>query len=191
MNNKEALLFFPLKENDDIEELYEDLLFEYKQFFITKFPLKKVFEAKEKKMIQMQTAYSFLGGKHSEDLEERNDKSYHFPTEIKECFINYQQERNILKNNILRATSAFEICEQIKLLINLQNSYSEKWTVVSNLPDIDIQISIEPDPMSLLKAINEFNLNGGTTFEELNSKGNIAPDLLLKEAKRLYLSTKY
>ena len=61
---------------------------------------------------------------------------------------------------------------------------------MTDLPDTEIQISNEPDPMSLLSAINEFNTKGGTTFDDINSMRNICPNLLLIEAKRLSLSTK-
>jgi hypothetical protein len=191
MTNKEALLFFPLNNEDEIEDLYEELLFEYKQFFINKFPLKKVFEAKEKKMLQMQKAYIHLGGEHSVFLSDFIVTNYNFPFSIKESFQLYQKERNILKNNILKSISTIELSFFIHKLLNLQESYTKKWLIVSNLPDTEIQISNEPDPMSLLLAINEFNSKGGITFDELNSKRNILPDLILNEAKRLSLSTKY
>jgi hypothetical protein len=191
MTQKEALLFFPLTNEAEIEDLYEDLLFEYKQFFINKFPLKKVFEAKEKKMLQMQKAYILLGGKNSAFLSNFIDTNYNFPFSIKESFQLYQKERNILKNNILKSISTIELSFFIHKLLNLQESYTEKWLIVSNLPDTEIQITNEPDPMSLLNAINEFNSKGGITFDELNSKRNILPDLILNEAKRLSLSIKY
>ena len=92
MTNKEALLFFPLTKESEIEDLYEELLFEYKQFFINKFPLKKVFEAKEKKMLQMQKAYIHLGGKYSSFLSNSIVTNYNFPFSIKETFQLYQKE---------------------------------------------------------------------------------------------------
>ncbi len=190
MTNKEALLFFPLPKDEDIEDFYEELLFEYKQFFISKFPINKVFIAKEKKMLQMHEAYEFLGG-------EQNDREFlnyeiplNLPSSIKECFEVYQQNRNLLKNKILKSSSYFEITSLINSLLELQRIYSLKWTIVSHLPDTEIQISNEPDPMALLLAIKEFNSKGGITFDDLNTKRNISPDLLLNEAKRLSLSTK-
>ena len=190
MTQKEALLFFPHTNEVEIEDLYEELLFEYKQFFINKFPLKKVFEAKEKKMLQMQKAYIHLGGKHSVCFSKSIVNNYNFPLSIKESFQLYQKERNILKNNILKSISTIELSFFINKLFNLQESYTKKWLIVSNLPDTEIQITNEPDPMSLLNAINEFNSKGGITFDDLNTKRNISPYLLLNEAKRLSLSTK-
>lgn len=190
MTNKEALLFFPLPKDEDIEDFYEELLFEYKQFFISKFPINKVFIAKEKKMLQMQEAYEFLGGKQNGRDFFNYEIPLNLPSSIKECFEVYQQNRNLLKSKILKATSSYEITSFINSLLELQNIYSSKWSNVSHLPDTEIQISNESDPMALLLAIKEFNSKGGITFDDLNTKRNISPDLLLNEAKRLSLSTK-
>ena len=190
MNQKEALLFFPLKNEDEIEDLYEELLFEYKQFFITKFPIKKVFSAKQKKMLQMHDAYLLLGGNSSTLHLSDSNKEINFSNTIRECFQNYQSERNSLKNNILKSSNCNEISFFLDKLFLLQENYTLNWLKVTDLPDTEIQISNEPDPMSLLSAINEFNTKGGTTFDEINSMRNICPNLLLIEAKRLSLSTK-
>ena len=190
MNQKEALLFFPLKNEDEIEDLYEELLFEYKQFFITKFPIKKIFSAKQKKMLQMHDAYLLLGGKSSNLHLSDSSKKIDFSNAIRECFQNYQSERNSLKNNILKSSNCNEIRYFLDKLFLLQENYTLNWLKVTDLPDTEIQISNEPDPMSLLNAINEFNSKGGITFDDMNSKRNISPNLLLIEAKRLSLSTK-
>ena len=65
MTKKEAFLFFPHTDQDDLYDLYEERLFEYKTFFITKFPIEKVYKAKEKKLLQMHEAFTVLSGKEA------------------------------------------------------------------------------------------------------------------------------
>ena len=61
MTKNEALLFFPLNGEVEIIDLYEEYLFEYKTYFLTKYPIEKVFSAKAKKMNQMHNAFILLG----------------------------------------------------------------------------------------------------------------------------------
>ena len=190
MTKKEALLFFPLPQDEDIEDFYEELLFEYKQFFISKFPINKVFIAKEKKMLQMHEAYLLLGGEKKYRDFLNFEIPITLPPTIKECFEIYQQNRNLLKSKILKASTFYEITSFINCLLELQHIYNSKWINVSHLPDTEIQISNEPDPMTLILAIKDFNSKGGITFDDLNALRNISPNLLLNEAKRLSLSTK-
>jgi hypothetical protein len=53
-------------------------------------------------------------------------------------------------------------------------------------------VSKEPDPMEVLKAIREYNENGGFTFEDLMFDKNNPPEVLIKERNRLsLLATKF
>ena len=190
MTKKEAFLFFPFEEDDDLDDLYEERLFEFKQFFITKFPLEKVFFAKEKKMLQMHLAFIYLSESTEKSPIQRELPTISFSTNIKESFQLYQQHRSTLKNNILQSSNSNEVSFQIHQLLELQKKYNEIWTMVSILPESEIPLSVEPDPMAFLNVIHEFNQLGGYTFEDLNTMRNISPELLLNEAKRLSLCFK-
>ena len=186
MTKNEALLFFPLKSEDEIIDLYEEYLFEYKNYFLSKYPIQKVFRAKAKKMNQMHEAFILLGGEINTSttfpyLE------YQQKENILECFNYYQKLKINLKSRLNKCNSAIEINNCIHQLIQLEKEYAENWSVLKNLPDNEVIISKEPDPMSILKAIKEFNKLGGNTFNDLNSMKNISPDLLINEAKRLSL----
>ena len=189
MNKNEALLFFPVTEGENIIDLYEEYLFEYKTYFLTKYPIEKVFRAKAKKMNQMHDAFVLLGGKIN--------KSTSFPSleykqkeNILECFNYYQTFKNNLKSTLNNCNNAIDINSLLQLLLQLEKAYAENWSISTNLTDIEVIISKEPDPMSLLKAIREFNALGGNTFKDLNTMKNISPDLLINEAKRLSLCRK-
>lgn len=190
MNKNEALLFFPFNEEDDLLDIYEERLFEYKQFFISKFPISKVFLAKEKKMLQMHESFLVLGGKINSNKNNYYFDTYTFSDSILETFNTYQNHRNDLKNFISQSTSALEISLLIHKLLELQSIYSDKWMNIEALPEKEIAISTESDPMTLLNYILEFNKLGGILFSDLNTKRNILPEILLNEAKRLSLCRK-
>ena len=187
MTSKEAILFFPLEKGDDINDVFEDQLFEYKQFFISKFPIGKVFISKLIKMNQMYEAFIMLGGKEKNKDFAQNYIQPTFTNNIKQTFHEYQQIRNLIKSNILRAESPIEIEFIVHYLLEIQKKYSLKWNSVNIICEEEVIISKEPDPMLLLAAIDEFNQLGGFTFDDINLKRNILPKALLLESKRLSL----
>lgn len=190
MTVKEALLFFPHNQEDDLLDLYEERLFEYKQFFISKPPIEKVFLAKEKKMMQMHDAFILFQGDEINKIEEIQKNTYAFSENILESFNYYQRIKNQIKNAITNSKSAIELSIYSMELIFIHYSYSEKWIILDDLNKQNILISIEPDPMYILKSILEFNSKGGFLFEDLNTKRNILPEMLINEAKRLSLCRK-
>ncbi len=190
MTVKEALLFFPHNQEDDLLDLYEERLFEYKQFFISKPPIEKVFLAKEKKMMQMHDAFILFQGDEINKIEEIKKNTYAFSENILESFNYYQRIKNQIKNAITNSKSAIELSIYSMELIFIHYSYSEKWIILDDLNKQNILISIEPDPMNILKSILEFNSKGGFLFEDLNTKRNILPEMLINEAKRLSLCRK-
>lgn len=191
MTQKEALLFFPFEEGEDLHDLYEERLFEFNQFFISKTPIRKVFHAKGKKMMQMHEAFEVLGGRIVPIHFQKQDFSDFNSIEIiLETYNNYQNCKNQIKNKLTKSVSAIETSYWMQQLIELEMMYSEKWFVSEMEESSQTLISKEPDPMSILSAIKEFNSNGGFTFADLVNKRNILPELLLNEMKRLSLYRK-
>jgi hypothetical protein len=190
MTKEEAFLFFPHEEDDDIGNLYEQRVFEYKQFFLSSTPFRIVFLAKEKKMKQMHTAYLFFSGQSETQETKAINAVYNFSDSILETFNNYQQNLNLLKNKISQSTTVPELSALINELLQLRSSYYQNWTIEEDFIEKEIAITKEIDPMELLLAIQEFNKIGGFTFDDLNSKRNISPILLINEAKRLSLCRK-
>jgi len=190
MTKEEAFLFFPHSEDEDIEDLYEQRVFEYKQFFLSSPPFHKVFLAKEKKMKQMHSSYLFFSGQLEIHQTKSIDLKHSISDSILETFNYYQQNLNLLKNKISQSNTVPELSALIDKLLQLRSSYYQNWTIEEDVIETEIIISKEIDPMQLLVAIQEFNKLGGFTFDDLNSKRNISPILLINEAKRLSLCRK-
>ena len=187
MTENELKIFFPFNENDDLDDLFEERLFEFKQFFIQKTIIPKVFEAKIEKLLKIDKAYNIL----KNNLKEQFSTSFKIenPFEIEQniltVFNRYQIQKNEIKTQLQQSQSTVELIQYVHTLILLTKFYLDKWVDVPTHKEI--VVSKEPDPMELLKAIKEFNLKGGVNFVDISEKINICPDILIFESKRLSL----
>ncbi len=187
MTENELKIFFPFNENDDLDDLFEERLFEFKQFFIQKTIIPKVFEAKIEKLLKIDKAYNIL----KNNLKEQFSTSFKIenPFEIEQniltVFNRYQIQKNEIKTQLQQSQSTVELIQYVRTLILLTKFYLDKWVDVPTHKEI--VVSKEPDPMELLKAIKEFNLKGGVNFVDISEKINICPDILIFESKRLSL----
>lgn len=194
MTIEEAKLFFPFEEEDDLEDLYEERLFEYKQFFLSKALLKKVFSAKIKKMLKMHQAYELLVG---ESLSHKKiDFAIQFTnSDLVAVFSEFQAQKNKLKLFIQQANSAVEIEQVLELYFQLQEAYIQQWPLLEVSDDESIQVSVEPDDMELLKALKEVSKSGAINILDIvnfNSQTveNNSMNMIVMEAKRLSLLRK-
>ena len=186
MNNSEIQLYFPHSEQDDINDLYEERLFEFKQFFISKTIISKVFSAKIEKLKKFEKAYLSLTKSCNETCNSLNVVSNKFKSnEILTVFNDYQIVKNEFKTGILNAKNSDEIIQIIYNLLESNSSYLLKWP--DTLVEDDIIISKEPNPMDILSAIIDFNKKGGKEFSDIISLKNICPKIIQIESKRLSL----
>ena len=184
MTESEARLFFPFEEGDDLEDLYDERLFEYKQFFLTKAVVGRVFRAKIDKLLKFEKAYSVVSGTELPTIPEQII-SVHFPTIVSEAFAQFEQVKGDIRQKISRARNSTELVPHVEQLIQVVRNYYQAWHSEKDL-EIEIDsISKEPDSMELLRAIKAFESEGGKTFNDiLEQKGN---EDLQKEMKRVSL----
>jgi hypothetical protein len=187
MTENELKIFFPFNENDDLDDLFEERLFEFKQFFIQKTIIPKVFEAKINKLLKIEQAYNIIKNNHQQkfSITIKVENSFDIEQNILTVFNRYQIQKNDIKSKLQQSQSTVEIIQNVRALILLNKFYLDKWVDVPT--DNEIVISRETDPMELLKAIKEFNLKGGVNFVDISEKINICPDILIFESKRLSL----
>jgi len=188
MTLQEAKLFFPFEEADDLDDLYAERLFEYKQFFISKTPIRKVFESKLVKLKQMHDAYCLLTNMPIVEVENKQYNVVQFSDEIKSAFSEWERLKSQVKQELTIANHALQLIQTISWYLSIVDTYRLKW-YTEELIEVEIdQLSKDPDPMEILQAINDFEQSGGKTFEDiLKMRSNI---YLLKEMKRLSLLVK-
>ncbi|MBI1837249.1 MAG: hypothetical protein HYR91_08300 [Flavobacteriia bacterium] len=195
MTKEEAYLFFSFTDEDELEEVYEQQLFDYKQFFISKNPIRKVFRAKVQKMKKMHEAYLLLEGEEANEGDfEKISFSFESKT-IEDTFNHAHFVRNQFKQKIQFAKSARELEFIISNYIEFQTKYLQSWIEIDLENDETVLVSKEPDVMGLLKAIRSCKEIGIRTFVDLKEKAeekneNIFLKMLLMEAKRLSLLRK-
>lgn len=184
MTEAEARLFFPFEEGDDLEDLYDERLFEYKQFFLTKAVVGRVFRAKLDKLLKFELAYSVVSQTELTVNPEQH-ASFRFPNSVSEAFAQFEQTKGEIRQKISQARNSKELIPHVEQLIQLVRSYYQAWQL-NAVVEIEIDsISKEPDSMEILRAIKAFELAGGKTFSDiLEQKGN---EELQKEMKRVSL----
>ena len=188
MKEKEIQLYFPHTKDDNIDDIYDEKLFEFKQFFLNKPTIPKVFKAKIEKIKKFETAFRELKKQTNKLTENKHSNYSQLKTEgvnILETFNNYQKTKNKFKLLILNANNSTALIEVIENLMEITFDYLHKWPYIKN--EEKIILSKEPNPMDILSSIKEFNLKGGFEFADIIKLQNKCPKLLQLESKRLSL----
>lgn len=185
MTPAEAWQFFKVNDRDEMEEIYEEQLFEFKQFFLSKVPVQKLFNGRLSKLKKLQDAYEALEG----EIQPQPVHEITFDilsNNIHEVFLGFQKSRNDLKQKIANETSALNLEKYIRRMLALEKEYATFWKMDSD-DEGDIIISKEPDPMYLLENIKSYQQKDGFTFIQLKNLENNPPEILVQEMKRLSL----
>jgi hypothetical protein len=188
MTIEEAKLFFPYSENDDLFDLYDERLFEYKQFFLSKTPIRKVFEAKLEKLTQMNQAYEMITGNQDVLSDAEPNETIDFSDTIRIAFNQWEELKGKSKQLIMHSKNAFSLRENVLYYLNVVDEYRLKWYTGIDIDSEIPQLSKEEDPMDVLAEIKSFEQEGGVYFEDILKLGTNS--FLLKEMKRLSLLVK-
>lgn len=184
MTEAEARIFLGYEPEDELEDVIEDKLFEFKQFFLSKPIIWSTFKARLEKLAKIKEAIACFG-------ELGNQPSNNLPifqrTEnMLEAFQSFQQVRNACFLAINRATT----CEELEIIIDSllisHTTYASLWPDVAFVSSTVI-LSKEPDPMDLLSGIKSVNLSGIVTFADLAEKLTDQSACVAEESKRLFM----
>lgn len=182
MTIEEAQIHFKYNDLHDLDDQFESQLFEYKQFFTSKPPVRKVFQAKLKKLDQMHLAYQILGGKL--ELSTYNPLIINFDKDLVTAFQSYYKVRGELKQRIMQASDVADLRKMILHLLTETKLYASVWQF--NHEDYDgILVSSESDEMLIYKELCEFESENPVTIEAINKLD--CENVLVRESKRLSL----
>lgn len=155
MTKEEAIIYLPIDEDDDLQDLYDEKLFELKQFFLNRFPMSKLIHSRLKKFEKVEEAFVSLGGLVP-DLEEEAALDVHSFSSLKEVFAWYNREKNRIRLRLSSAESVSQVRMVLSNYIQLTKHYAEHWKVPIQKDDKEIvKIAVEPNPMDLQEALNE------------------------------------
>lgn len=184
MTEAEARIFLGYEPEDELEDVIEDKLFEFKQFFLSKPIIWSTFKARLEKLAKIKEAIACFG-------EAGNQPSVNLavfqPTEnILEAFQSFQQIRNTCFLAINRATTCQELEIIIDSLLTSHTTYASLWPDVAFVSS-SVILSKEPDPMDLLSGIKSVNLSGIVTFTDSAEKLTDQSACVVEESKRLFM----
>jgi len=184
MTEAEARIFLGYEPEDDLEDVIEDKLFEFKQFFLSKPIIWSTFNARLEKLSKVKAAIACLGG--SEKISSVNLPVFQSTELILDAFQGFQEVRNACFLAINRASTCDELETIIDSLLTSHISYTSLWPDIAFVPSTVI-LSKEPDPMDLLSGIKSVNLSGIVTFADLAEKLTDQSTCVAEESKRLFM----
>ena len=186
MTQEEAVIYLPIDEENDLQDLYDEKLFELKQFFLNRFPMSKLINARLTKFQNVEEAFTVLGGTvEVGGLEMSNIDLPEFNS-IHDLYIWFNQEKNSLRLRLSSAQSYNQVRYVLDEYLRITVHYSKYWRIPVDEKDMGmIKIGVEPNPMDIQSALTEIS-----TIEKLDAKHILTlPDenSLKSEAKRLSL----
>jgi hypothetical protein len=185
MTEAEALVFLGAGAEDDLEDAFDEQLFQFRQFFTSKPIIGKTFRNRLEKLEHLDQAAKVLGLK-SKPFSEAVLKQFDLNGTILHDFLNYQDLKSDWMLKMHRAEGAEEMKELTLLMLEVEFTYTGMWKDVQLNTDAVI-LSREPDPMALLSDIRHAEEAGIVTFSDLAGDLTDRFEQLKKESKRMFL----
>jgi len=185
MTEQEAKLVLVSNEENSIEDVFEDELFQLKQSFLSSLPTSKLFKSKFKKITRLSDAYSALGGAQQSIIEVEQVPFDYSSNSVREVLTSFQENDSKIKLLLLSSSSTSAVIDLGAQLVGNYKAFASKWRLTTLPIEQEVRMSDIPDPMTLIQAVNEFNESGKQSFYEIKTLKN--DNLLKKEAIRLTL----
>lgn len=178
--------FFKTSDIEEIEELYEQEIFELKQFFLSRAPIAKLFKGRLNKLKKLQDAFELV-----DSSQVKRDFKFDFPKENDNLLNSYkafQESKNKIRLQISNELNGSNIFQLVEILVNLEKHNAKHWSVNDDFEeDESVIVSKEPNPIDILNGIYAYQQLEGETFHQLKRNENNPPNVLIQEMKRLSL----
>ena len=184
MTINEARIFLNADAFDDLEDAYEQLLFDQKQYFLLKPCIPKVFESKIEKLNRYQKAAEVLG-LETENTEGINQQIQLAEISILDFYRSYIDQLNGIRKMISQATCFSKLKELAAYRLNLFREYASKWPLFEAFKEGQL-LSSEPEPVAFFQDLKQLESDGISTFASLVESGETVGILVKKESTRLY-----
>ena len=181
-----AQRYFKTSDIEEIEELYEQEIFELKQFFLSRAPIAKLFKSRLNKLKKLQEAFECI-----DSSQIKQDFEFYFPEmndNLLDSYKAFQETKNKIRLQISNELNGSNIIQLVEILINSEKHNAEHWLCLEVFDeDESVIVSKEPNPIDIQNGIHEYQQTGGKTFEQLKRNENNPPNVLVQEMKRLSL----
>ena len=184
--NEAARNYFKTSDQSEIEEIYEQEIFELKQFFLSRAPIAKLFKGRIAKLNKLQEVFDEINSNQI-----KADFEISFPENsiyLLDSFTNFQAVKNKIRLLISNELNGYNLLLLVQKLIDLEKEHAKEWSFTDEIElDETVVVSKEPNPIDILNAINEYQQKGNETLKELKRNENNPPNVLIQEMKRLSL----
>jgi len=193
MTREEAFYILGVTEEDEVEDAFDDLVFNINQFFVSKVPFTKLFNAKLDRLRRFFEAKEVFVPQLSEHVLEF-DYSIELPGELKrveKIFSLFGRNEMEIKLLLVKSKTIDEYTFYVTKLIENYKQNADCWKagIDSSIDVGNVKMSVEPDVMKVYEEIKRFNSKGLSIFSEINQLEN--DNLLKQEAIRLSLWSKF
>lgn len=187
MTKQEALSLLSIEFSDtsSLQECYESLLFDSKQFFSRQAIVSKVFLARLRKDMLKSEAFEVLGISR----QSTSETSWMVPWKEKSVISIvriYYEFRSVLQLE-LRSVATFEaLSNTVHKMLILQRAYLQEWPAF-NGEITDVIVGSEPDPVVFWRALIDLPNSGDLPFTSLSFDAIKNNEVFVKEWKRISL----
>ncbi len=184
MTEDEAQYLLSVDDLDEIEDHYDELLFEFKHFLLSGKTLPSLIDSRVKRLRKQEEAMTILGYQRvaaevSDEWGQFEDHSF------SALFSMYQNQLGSIKVGIQRANSIAEVVGWSEKLLKCTANFAKAWLNDASLDASGVLLSNTLDPMRLYEEIREAEKMGIRSITDL-IKG-AENEVLLQESKRLSL----
>lgn len=191
MDHSLALTLFSLSNGEHPQDKYDEEIFRFKQFFILKPIVPKLFLKKINEMRLMHKAAVFLYAEiEVGEFPEKENFDLKFCGNWKSDYNLLQLMRTRFKQKVMRATDVPTIEHAVIEWMENEIQYIKDYSTVFNGEEFQsVIVSKEPDPMVLLAEMEALKVDDSIQNLILHRKE--LSELLQNELKRLNLLTQY
>lgn len=190
MTQEEALNYLTLAPEEDVEDAFERVFFEHKQFFLSKPLLQKTAEGRIAKLQHLVVVRNVLGLLQKVEhpvVQLEFDRSENILTH----FTNYSKAKQGWKTQVTQVHSVEALLELIESGLQLERVFVSEFQEFADWTDEVPVIGSDIDSMQFLKLLREQTEKGKITLTDLWKSKTELPIELLRALKRLSLLKNY
>jgi hypothetical protein len=181
---KEAQVFLNTEGFDCLQDAYDQLVFDQRQFFIVKTCIPKVYESRIEMLERYIQAAQTLGCEsHGSQTIERDfvlgDLS------MLSHYLDYSSQMSELKRNLSQAETLSMVRDLARFQLKLFGIYSSAWPKFEEYSD-GLLLSSETDPVAFFQELKLLESQGVNTFTQLSLSEHSIGMLVKRESMRLY-----
>lgn len=184
MTREDALMYLPYENEDDINDLYQEKLFEFKQKVLSAVPSTRLYQIHLKKMALIHDAYVCLAEVDDVKLTAEYKVNVN-QNNLKTAWSSYNYNKNEVKLMLANANGFPDVHFLLGQLLENQRLFATMFEHLNFTQSAVALIGKDLDAMELEVEIERFISRGCSDIKEIEKLDST--NILFQEANRLYL----